>query len=100
MEAPTEVKAAEEPSKSLEGISQPDAAPAAQVDTATQAAKDEIDFKIQFGRAAAGVKRPATSTVGDLKQEIERTLGIPPNMQKLMFKGKTCSLWMSMRLMS
>ena len=47
-----------------------------------------LSFKVQYGKDAADLKRPADSTVGELKADVEKTLGIPPAMQKLMFKGK------------
>jgi len=46
-----------------------------------------LSFKVQYGKDAADLKRPADSTVGELKADVEKTLGIPPAMQKLMFKG-------------
>ncbi|KXZ53299.1 hypothetical protein GPECTOR_7g1193 [Gonium pectorale] len=48
---------------------------------------EEVAFKIQFGKNSSDVKRPYESTVGDLKGEIEKTLGIPSKLQKLMSKG-------------
>eukprot|EP00879_Flechtneria_rotunda_P008399 GHRR01008798.1.p1 GENE.GHRR01008798.1~~GHRR01008798.1.p1 ORF type:complete len:200 (+),score=54.10 GHRR01008798.1:262-861(+) len=47
----------------------------------------QITFKVQYGKNSADLKRPASSTVGDLKAEVEKTLSIPPSMQKLMYKG-------------
>lgn len=46
-----------------------------------------VEFKIQYGKQSADLKRAADSTVGELKAEVEKTLGIKPEMQKLMFKG-------------
>jgi hypothetical protein len=48
---------------------------------------EEVAFKIQFGKNSSDVKRPLESTVGDLKDEIEKQLGIPAKLQKLMCKG-------------
>ncbi|EFJ45275.1 hypothetical protein VOLCADRAFT_118451 [Volvox carteri f. nagariensis] len=48
---------------------------------------EEVAFKIQFGKNSSDVKRPFDSTVGDLKGEIEKQLGIPSKLQKLMCKG-------------
>lgn len=46
-----------------------------------------VKFKVQYGKSAVEVEKPTTTTVGDLKKEVETTLGIPPEYQKLMFKG-------------
>ncbi|GLC34804.1 hypothetical protein PLESTB_001166300 [Pleodorina starrii] len=48
---------------------------------------EEVAFKVQFGKNSSDVKRPFDSTVGDLKGEIEKQLGIPSKLQKLMCKG-------------
>ncbi|GIL73657.1 hypothetical protein Vretimale_5459 [Volvox reticuliferus] len=48
---------------------------------------EEVTFKIQFGKNSSDVKRPFDSTVGDLKDEIQKQLGIPSKLQKLMCKG-------------
>lgn len=52
-----------------------------------QLQKQMVEFKIQYGKQSADLKRAADSTVGELKAEVEKTLGIKPEMQKLMFKG-------------
>lgn len=54
---------------------------------AAQQTGPQIEFRIQYGKNSADLKRPASSTVAELKAEIEKTLNIPPNMQKLMYKG-------------
>ena len=48
---------------------------------------EHVAFKIQFGKNSSEVKRPFDSTIGDLKGEIEKQLGIPSKLQKLMCKG-------------
>lgn len=61
--------------------------PGVGADSAPQPATDTLRFRLQYGRAAREVVRPADSTVGELKREIESIFGIPPAMQKLMFHG-------------
>ena len=51
-----------------------------------QCAQEEVEFKIQYGKGSSDVKRPYDSTVGELKAEIEKTLGLPSKLQKLMYK--------------
>lgn len=46
-----------------------------------------VKFKLQYGRSATEIERPANSTIGELKGEIDSMFGIPPPMQKLMFHG-------------
>lgn len=50
-------------------------------------ASKPLQFKVQYGRTAADLKRPAESTVNELKTEVEKIFGVPSNRQKLMFKG-------------
>lgn len=60
-----------------------EAAPNSELSTALE----EVTFKIQFGKDSTDIKRPFDFTVGDLKSEIEKQLGIPSKHQKLMCKG-------------
>jgi hypothetical protein len=62
--------------------------PAASPEVVDASKGPTISFKVQYGKNSADLKRPAESTVGELKADVEKTLGISPAMQKLMFKGK------------
>lgn len=48
---------------------------------------EKVRFRVVFGKAASEVEAKADSTVGELKAEIEALHGVPPSMQKLMYKG-------------
>lgn len=68
----------------------PQAEAAEQKDTGTapeQQDTPQVTFKVQYGKSSAELKRPASSTVADLKAEVEKALAIPPSKQKLMYKG-------------
>lgn len=73
------------PSCSAAATTQQDAPGSRSEDVPPQ--KEMVEFKIQYGKQSADLKRAADSTVGELKAEVEKTLGIKPEMQKLMFKG-------------
>eukprot|EP00878_Enallax_costatus_P020509 GHUV01021685.1.p1 GENE.GHUV01021685.1~~GHUV01021685.1.p1 ORF type:complete len:136 (+),score=58.03 GHUV01021685.1:194-601(+) len=84
-----------EAEKAVETATQPAAEQTAAVEQPADSKQEEaaadsgpqIQFKIQYGKNSADLKRPASSTIAELKAEIEKTLSIPPSMQKLMYKG-------------
>lgn len=47
----------------------------------------DVTFKLQFGKTCTDVSMPVSATVGDLKEQAQQLLGIPPAMQKLLIKG-------------
>lgn len=65
-----------------------DAGSAPEAAAPTAGAAELVSFKIVFGKDTKDVEREATSTVGELKSEIHKTIGIPNDMQKLLLRGK------------
>ncbi|KAL4457255.1 hypothetical protein ABPG75_012120 [Micractinium tetrahymenae] len=47
-----------------------------------------IDIKVVFGKQSTTTSRPLSSTVAELKQDIAAHTGVPPENQKLLFKGQ------------
>lgn len=47
----------------------------------------DVTFKLQFGKTCSEVSMPLSATIGELKQQAHKLLGIPPEMQKLLIKG-------------
>lgn len=47
----------------------------------------QLSIKIQYGKKSADLKRCAESTVSELKAEVEKLFGVPPELQKLMYRG-------------
>ncbi|GFR47911.1 hypothetical protein Agub_g9711 [Astrephomene gubernaculifera] len=85
---PPDLAAKEMEAELAEKASEDDAEPSSGPASAEPAAPvEEVAFKIQFGKNNSDVKRPYDSTVGELKGEIEKQLGIPSKLQKLMCKG-------------
>lgn len=50
-------------------------------------AAPSVSFSLTWGKQKADLKRPAASTVSELKEEAERLWGVPSARQKLMFRG-------------
>lgn len=48
---------------------------------------DSIAIKVQFGKNIVSVERSLSTSVLQLKQDIEKETGIPTANQKLLFKG-------------
>lgn len=53
----------------------------------TESNVEQVAFRITYGKKTADLKRPADSTVAELKAEVEKLFGVPPELQKLMLKG-------------
>ncbi|PSC73943.1 Ubiquitin domain-containing UBFD1 isoform A [Micractinium conductrix] len=49
---------------------------------------EQIAIKVVFGKQSTTTSRPALSTVADLKADIAQHTGVPPENQKLLFKGQ------------
>lgn len=49
---------------------------------------ESLTIKIQYQKNTVTVQRPLSSTVAQLKQEIEKETGVPTSNQKLLFKGQ------------
>lgn len=47
-----------------------------------------IEIKVVFGKLSTTSSRPLSSTVAELKAEIAQHTGVPPENQKLLFKGQ------------
>ncbi|GAB6020405.1 Ubiquitin domain-containing protein ubfd1 [Chamberlinius hualienensis] len=52
-----------------------------------ETAKELVDFKVIYNKQKYDVSFPLDDTVATLKQHIQTLTGVPPAMQKVMFKG-------------
>jgi len=54
-----------------------------------QATKDaKVTFKLAFGKQVSDLSLPTSTTIGELKEQVEQLTSIHPNMQKLLYKGQ------------
>jgi hypothetical protein len=51
------------------------------------AGSETVTFKIQYAKSITEVTRSTSSTIGQLKAEIDKLYDVPAEVQKLMFKG-------------
>lgn len=65
----------------------PAAAPAASVSNGEDAGRELVDLKIVWNKTKHDLKFPLDSTGSELKQKIHSITGLPPAMQKVMYKG-------------
>ncbi|KAJ6236130.1 ubiquitin domain-containing protein ubfd1 [Anaeramoeba flamelloides] len=47
----------------------------------------EIKFKLKYRKQMYPVTMQTTDTIGKLKEEAQKLTGVPPNLQKVMYKG-------------
>ncbi|KAK9819896.1 hypothetical protein WJX72_003746 [[Myrmecia] bisecta] len=52
-----------------------------------QEAADSVSFKLISGKTTTELSLPKSTTVAQLKERVHKEYGIPPEMQKIMFKG-------------
>lgn len=62
-------------------------APAASVSNGEDAGRELVDLKIVWNKTKHDLKFPLDSTGSELKQKIHSITGLPPAMQKVMYKG-------------